>query len=168
MTLKHGGITGMSATDFANMKQGWGESFDKLAEYLESEQVKVTKTRSVKMLSLSGIMIGSTQPKVLAEFYKKVFGKPADMTEDSWYGWQAGNSWVMIGEHSEVKGKAKEPQRLMLNFETKDVKKEFTRIKKSGAKVIKEPYEMEGSLIATFADPDGNYFQIMTPWEMGK
>ena len=42
---------------------------------------------------------------------------------------------------------------------------EFARIKKLGAKVIKEPYEMEKMWIATFADPDGNYFQLMSPWK---
>jgi predicted enzyme related to lactoylglutathione lyase len=29
--------------------------------------------------------------------------------------------------------------------------------------VIKEPYEMEGGWIATLADPDGNYFQLVSP-----
>ena len=55
----------------------------------------------------------------------------------------------------------------MFNFETDDVKKEFERIKEIGAHVIKEPYSMDEnddqSQIATFADPDGNYFQLMTP-----
>jgi predicted enzyme related to lactoylglutathione lyase len=45
------------------------------------------------------------------------------------------------------------------------VENEFERIKDTGATVIKEPYEMGGGMIATFADPDGNYFQLMTPWE---
>ena len=117
------------------------------------------------MLKLNSIMIGSTHPKKLAEFYEKVFGKPADWAEDNWYGWQTGNTHFMVGEHSEVKGKAKEPQRLIINLETKEVKKEFKRIKELGAKVIKEPYEMEGMLIATFSDPDGNYFQLTSPWE---
>ena len=41
---------------------------------------------------------------------------------------------------------------------------EFERIKAAGAEVVKEPYEIEGMWIATFADPDGNYFQLMSPW----
>ena len=114
-------------------------------------------------------MLGSSQPKVLGEFYEKVFGKAPDMQEGTWYGWQMGDTYFNIGEHSEVKGKAKEPQRLILNFETSEVKEEFERIKAiEGAKVIKEPYEMEGMWIATFADPDGNYFQLMSPWDPGK
>ncbi len=117
------------------------------------------------MLSLSSIMIGSADPKVLAGFYAKVLGKPADWEEAGWYGWQMGNSYLMIGEHSEVKGKAKEPQRVILNFEAKQVKREFERILGLGAKVVKKLYEMEGMKMGTFADPDGNYFQIMSPWK---
>lgn len=58
----------------------------------------------------------------------------------------------------------------MLNFDTDDVKGEFDRIKKLGVAVIAEPYQMEGfdMWIATFADPDGNFFQLMTPWEEDK
>lgn len=120
------------------------------------------------MLNLNSIMIGTHQPKVLAKFYEKVFEKKAGWEDGNWSGWQIGNTHLTIGEHSEVKGKAKEPQRLILNFETKEVKKEFERVKATGAKVIKEPYnpgEAPGMLIATFADPDGNYFQFMSPWD---
>lgn len=117
------------------------------------------------MVNLNSFMIGTMQPKVLAAFYEKVFGKKPDMSEENWYGWQVGNSFFGIGEHSEMKGKAKDPGRMMCNLETKDVKKEFARMKKAGATVIKEPYEMGGGWIATLADPDGNYFQLMTPWE---
>jgi predicted enzyme related to lactoylglutathione lyase len=117
------------------------------------------------MLNLSSVMIGTHQVKVLAEFYEKVFDKPADMVEGGWHGWSVGNAYFSVGEHSEVKGTSKEPQRIIFNFETKEVKEEFERIKASGAKVIKEPYEMGGAWIATLADPDGNYFQLMTPWK---
>ena len=119
------------------------------------------------MITLNSIMIGTERPKAMGEFYEKVFGRPADWTEGGWSGWQVGSTQLGIGEHSEVKGKAKEPQRVIFNFETTEVKEEFARIKGLGAKVIKEPYEMEGMWIATFADPDGNYFQLMTPWEAG-
>jgi predicted enzyme related to lactoylglutathione lyase len=116
-------------------------------------------------------MVGSEQPKVMAEFYEKVFGKKADSVEGNWYGWQIGSAFFSVGEHSEVKGPSKDPSRLIFNFESKDVKEEFARIKGLGAIVVKEPYTMEGwenGWIATFADPDGNYFQLMTPWESEK
>lgn len=105
------------------------------------------------------------QPTVMAEFYEKVFDKKPDMKDGEWAGWQVGSCFFTVGEHSEMKGKNIQPGRIMFNLETKEVKDEFERIKGIGAEVVKEPYEMQGMWIATFADPDGNYFQLMTPWE---
>ncbi len=69
----------------------------------------------------------------------------------------AGKTFVPSGKHDNIKGKTKEPEMI--------VKEEFGRIKKSGAKVAAKPYKMGESemRIATFADPDGNYFQPVTP-----
>jgi len=117
------------------------------------------------MLNLNSVMIGTTQPQVLAAFYEKVFGKPADMTdtENGFWGWQVGSGFVGILTHSEMGGRAKDPGRVMLNFETPQVKEEFERIKALGGMVIREPYDMGSGFIATLADPDGNFFQLMNP-----
>jgi predicted enzyme related to lactoylglutathione lyase len=119
------------------------------------------------MLNLNSVMIGSMNVKEMAAFYEAVFQKKADMEESGWFGWSVGSSFFSVGEHSEMGGKAKDAGRMMFNLETKDVKSEFERISKiDGAEVVKEPYEMGGGmLIATLADPDGNYFQLMSPWE---
>lgn len=117
------------------------------------------------MLNLNSIMVGSMQPKKMADFYEKVFGKAPDMHEGKWWGWQVGSTFFSVGEHSEMIGKTKDAGRIMCNFETTEVKEECARIKKAGAVVVKEPYEMQGAWIATLADPDGNFFQLMTPWE---
>jgi predicted enzyme related to lactoylglutathione lyase len=120
------------------------------------------------MLNLNSIMIGTKQANALAAFYEKVLGKPADMVdaENGFHGWQVGSGYFSILDHSEMGGKTKDPGRVILNFETTDVKKEFERIKAAGAGVIREPYEMGGGWIATLADPDGNYFQLVTPMDM--
>ena len=70
-------------------------------------------------------MIGTKQSKLLADFYEKVFGKPAEMvdSENGFFGWQVGSAYFSILEHS----------------------------------------EMGGGWIATLADPEGNYFQLVTP-----
>ena len=117
------------------------------------------------MLNLNSIMIGTKQTKVLAVFYEKVLGKPADMADEKYgfYGWRAGDANFSILDHSEMVGRTKDPGRVMFNFETSQVKEEFERIKALGGKVIKEPYEMDGEWIATLADPDGNFFQLVTP-----
>jgi predicted enzyme related to lactoylglutathione lyase len=117
------------------------------------------------MLNLNSVMIGTKQPKVLASFYEKVLGKPAEMVdeENGFFGWQVGSAYFSILEHSEMGGSAKDPGRVLLNFETAQVKEEFERIRAIGGPVIRAPYEMGGGWIATLADPDGNYFQLVTP-----
>jgi predicted enzyme related to lactoylglutathione lyase len=110
-------------------------------------------------------MLGTKQPAAMAAFYEKVLGKPAEMVdqENGFWGWQVGSTYLSVLDHSEMGGPTKEPGRVMFNFETQEVKEEFARIKAAGATVVREPYEMGGGWIATLADPDGNYFQLVTP-----
>jgi len=111
-------------------------------------------------------MVGTMQMDVLNKFYTEVFQKAPDMAEEEGAGWQIGGCFFGTMKHSEMEGPTKDPGRMMFNLETTEVKEEFDRIKQiEGAKVIKEPYELQGMWIATLADPDGNYFQLMTPWE---
>jgi predicted enzyme related to lactoylglutathione lyase len=117
------------------------------------------------MLSFNTVMIGSEEPKALSDFYTKVLGKP-QWEEGGFVGWQVGSGNLMIGAHSEVKGRNEMPGRLILNFETSDVQGEFERIKGLGAIVEHEPYQPGGApdmSLATFEDPDGNYFQLASP-----
>ncbi len=115
-------------------------------------------------------MLFSENPQALADFYKKVFEKDPDWDMEGYMGFKIGDCSITIGPHDEVKGKNDHPQRIMFNFETDDVKEEFNRIKETGAHVVKEPYdpsdEESDYLIATFSDPDGNYFQLVSPMKM--
>jgi predicted enzyme related to lactoylglutathione lyase len=120
---------------------------------------------SLSMLNLTSVMVGTQHLEELAAFYEQVIGKPADMVdqEQGFVGWQVGNAYFSVLTHSAMQGVAKDPGRIMFNFETAQVNEEFERIKAIGAVVIREPYAIGEGWIATLADPDGNYFQLMTP-----
>jgi predicted enzyme related to lactoylglutathione lyase len=117
------------------------------------------------MLRLNSVMIGTKQMAVLAAFYEKVIGRPADMAESAngFYAWKVGEAYLSVLDHSEMGGKTKDPGRMMFVLETAHVQEEFDRMKAVGAVVIKEPYAMGSGLIATLADPDGNFFQLISP-----
>lgn len=116
-------------------------------------------------MDLNSIMIGTEDPGRLRDYYARLFGEPA-FEQDGFSGWQVGSGFVTIGPHDEVKGKNPQPGRLMWNLQSSDVTAEFERLAAAGAIVVQEPYhpgeETEG-WIATLADPDGNYFQLMSP-----
>jgi predicted enzyme related to lactoylglutathione lyase len=120
-------------------------------------------------MKLSGILIGSEQPERLAGYYTDIFGKPS-WDDGGYTGWEFGGAWIMIGAHDKVKGKSAHPGRIIWNLETPDVKKEFEKLKAAGATVVQEPYtpgdgggDGPEMLIATFSDPDDNYFQLVSP-----
>ena len=117
-------------------------------------------------MNLNSILIGSENPDRLVEFYTKLFGKPT-WNDGGYTGWMIGTGAVTVGPHDKVKGKNASPGRIIWNIESPDVKGDFDRFKAAGATVIAEPYGMEDSpddaAIATFADPDDNYFQLMSP-----
>lgn len=116
-------------------------------------------------MNFNSILIGSEDPGRLVQYYTRLFGEPG-LSEGEYSGWMIGSGFVTVGPHSEVKGANQQPGRLIWNIETTDVRGEFDRLKAAGAIVVVEPYGFEGvpgSLIATLADPDGNYFQLMTP-----
>jgi predicted enzyme related to lactoylglutathione lyase len=138
-------------------------------------------------MNFNNILIGSEDPKRLADYYTKLFGAPG-MDEGGYVGWQIGSGFVAVGPHDQVHGTNAQPGRLIWNIESDDVKGDFERFKAAGATVVREPYKVgpgpdspTGATdspaggtdapadapdywIATFSDPDDNYFQLMSPY----
>ena len=125
-------------------------------------------------MNLNSILIGSEQPERLWAYYSKLLGEPG-WNEGPYRGWQIGNGGITIGPHDEVKGRNAQPGRLIWNIESGDVKGDFERFKAAGATIIREPYQpgemtdadpAQEYWIATFCDPDDNYFQLVSPFNM--
>ena len=118
-------------------------------------------------MNLDNILIGSEDPDRLAAYYTKLLGEPT-WSDSSYTGWMVGSGAISVGPHSEVKGRNPDPGRVIWNISTDDVKGDFDRLKESGANVVAEPYRPDENAdmwIATFADPDGNYFQLASVME---
>jgi predicted enzyme related to lactoylglutathione lyase len=107
------------------------------------------------------IMRHSGDPERLRDFMRNVVGLSDDHPELG-NPFIAGETSIYIGPHSDVAGPSKEPARAMLNFFVADLAAEQKRIESHGVKFIRsagrEPW---GGIISTFADPDGNYLQLI-------
>lgn len=118
---------------------------------------------------LESVLIGSESAKKLAAFYRdKVglkVGMEAEMGEKGveLYELKLGKGpGLYIVDHSKVKGKNRNSDRIILNFEVDDIKKETARLKKGKVKIIKDTYHVEGyGWVTTLEDVDGNYFQFV-------
>ena len=102
--------------------------------------------------------------KNLTDYYRKLFGEPA-MEGGCYASWDFGGNLVTVGPHDEVTGKNAQPGRMFWSILTADATADFERYKAAGAIVVRDLYRDKDApqfLIATFADPDNNYFQIVT------
>jgi len=120
-------------------------------------------------MNLNGVQMGAEDAQKLAKFYTKSFGEPKWAMPGDWYGWDIGGGHIFFGPHSEVKGTASEPQRIMIAIEAKDVQKSYDKLISAGGKEVAKPYNPDPKnkqfMQATVADPEGNYLQLASPWE---
>ena len=107
------------------------------------------------------VNVTSEHPEQLIQFYAEVVGLPR-RPEIGPGAFMAGTTGFLVDGHSETKGQAKEPQRVLLTFSVDDCTAEQTRLEAAGVRFIRpatrEPW---GGLVATFLDLDGNYCQLV-------
>ena len=106
------------------------------------------------------INLNSENPERMVAFYEDVLQLPP---EEMGHGsFKAGGAALIIDGHSEIKGRTKEPQRVLINFFVNDLAAEKSRLESAGVRFVREPgREYWGGLITTFLDPDGNYLQLI-------
>ena len=118
---------------------------------------------------LEAINLFSENAKRLSDFYKTKVGLKvgfeAVMGENDEEDYELilgkGPNLYVI-DHSKVKGKNKNPDRVIFNLEVDDINKETSRLKRAKVKQVQPTYHVEGyGWISTFADVDGNYFQLV-------
>jgi len=107
------------------------------------------------------INLTSEDPELLRSFYEDIVELPKreGMGEGAF---ALGDATLSIDGHSETLGKAKEPQRLLIDFFVDDLQAEQARLEGRGVEFIRNAgREYWGGVISTFLDPDGNYCQLI-------
>lgn len=118
------------------------------------------------MVQVVSIHINTDRPGEMGDFYKALLGVEPAWASEEITGFMVGNFRLEIAGHDQVSGRNEMPARLFFDLMVDDVRAEFERIVGLGAAVVQEPYDFaEGEMklvIATLADPDGNYFQLVS------
>lgn len=124
---------------------------------------------AVKFKKISTILIWSQNSKKLVAWYKKIFNfkvvEELKHPKDTGvlFEIEKGGTWLWIGQHSEVKGKNKDPHRHMFNINVDSVSEAYKHLLKKGVKFFAKPFKaptME-KYFATFYDLDGNFIQLI-------
>jgi uncharacterized glyoxalase superfamily protein PhnB len=117
--------------------------------------------------NISATLIWSENYKELADWYIENLGleiiEELTHPDDTGFGLKVGNSYLWIGKHSEVKGKNKDPYRIMFNISVDSVTKTYEELQKKGVEFIAKPFKAPtfDSYFATFKDLDNNTIQLI-------
>lgn len=120
----------------------------------------------MKLKKISAILIWSENYKALALWYKEKLGaetiEELNFSNDTGVGLSIGESYLWIGKHSEVKGKSKDPYRIMINISVDSVEEAYKELESKDVNFIAKPFlAPTGKYFATFEDLDGNIIQFI-------
>lgn len=111
--------------------------------------------------SLDSILLASTDPTRLGNWYAAALDPSEDETMDQYRMLKFGAVYLIIDTRSDVTDKNPEPGRMILNFDVADARAVAARLEEVGASWLAELEDRDGSLFATAIDPDGNYVQLI-------
>ena len=118
------------------------------------------------MAQVVSLHICTERPQALGKFYRELLDMEPAWSSDEMIGFVIGNFRLEIMGHSEVSGLNQQPQRLFFDLQVDDVRAEFERIMGLGATAVQAPYDYADEevrfTLATLADIDGNYFQLVS------
>lgn len=111
---------------------------------------------------LGSMLLASTDPKRLRDWYAQALGVTPQQTPDGGYDvLDLGGFYVLIDTRDDVGEKNPEPGRMILNLDVDDARGIAARLDEMGATWLAPLEDRDGSLFATVIDPDGNYVQLI-------
>lgn len=110
---------------------------------------------------LGGVVLGSTDPGRLWEWYRTAFAPGAEK-DGEMLGLELGGTYVIFESRDDVAAKAAEPGRLLVNYEVDDIHATEKHLDDTlSVRWIRPVTDMGGQMfLATLEDPDGNYIQL--------
>ena len=104
----------------------------------------------------------SENPARLIAFYRDVVGLDPDPSSGEFAFHMGEGATLGIDGHSETKGRAKEPSRVLIDLMVDDITAAEEELKGRGVTFLRsQGKEFWGGIISTFEDPDGNLVQVI-------
>lgn len=99
------------------------------------------KLRSTKV----SVIIFSTNHEKLAKWYETILGfkvrSKIDMPHEHFIDFDFGDTFFSVGHHGKLKGKTKDPYRIMVGFDVNSVTQIYEELKDKPVTFIAKPFE---------------------------
>jgi predicted enzyme related to lactoylglutathione lyase len=122
----------------------------------------------MRIKAFDSICIWSEDPDKLAKFYEEKLGlqidSRIDIPRDKGISFKINDVVLFIGYHDQVKGRAKDPYRIMPGFVVDSVKETYEELAQKGVEFILPASSSPDSSywVATALDPEGNIIQFFS------
>ena len=111
---------------------------------------------------VSGIILWTDHLANLRNFYEQLLGLNPHSVREGFIAYKWGDFRFSLGLHSKIEGHTKDPYRIMINFDTQDIKCLSDKLIDNNIECLRKPeQEKWGGIVATFRDPDGNIIQFL-------
>ena len=109
-----------------------------------------------------GVVIWTDDLERLVSFYRDTLGFEPHSVRPDFVAFKWGDIRLSIGKHSEIKGSARDPYRIMVNLRVADIHEVHSSLTAKGVSFLRAPErEHWGGWVCTFTDPDGNVLQLL-------
>ena len=111
---------------------------------------------------MNGVIIWTEDLGRLREFYCETLGMRPHSDRPHFVSFKWGGLRFSIGSHDHVHGQARDPHRIVVNFDIDDIHGFHSEMTDKGVEFIRPPEkEHWGGWVASFKDPDGNIIQVL-------
>ena len=111
---------------------------------------------------MNGVIIWTDNLPRLRRFYCDTLGLKPHSDRDYFVSFKWGGLRFSIGSHDRVHGRARDPYRVMVNFDVDDIHVFHDAVAAKGVDFLRVPEkEHWGGWVASFQDPDGNIIQVL-------
>ena len=117
------------------------------------------------LTGIHSVLIWTEDVSRLLPFYRDILGLKPQMESEEFAVYLLNGPGLVIGKHSEVQGRSRDPNRVMVNLRVDDCQAEYERLRGQGVEFIRAPTKDAIHIIATFHDPDGNVLQLFEDLE---
>ena len=112
---------------------------------------------------LAGVVFWTDNLEEMVRFYQEALGLPLHSHHGDFIAFELRPGVRLnLGVHSQVRGRARDPYRIMVHLKVRDIHALCARLKSQGVAFLREPQqETWGGWVATLQDPDGNVLQLL-------
>lgn len=114
---------------------------------------------------VGAVLFHSEDPLRLVRFYQEVLGLRPSFAGPDGAEFRVGAVRIGIWSHDRIRGEARDPDRVIVNFLVPDAAAAHDELSRRGAVFVKPPTEEDWGgqrvALATFRDPDGNLLQLL-------